>query len=96
MGAPTNRQPDRHTAIGRPDDRRCRGDVSTDGLALEERMSASEIVAPNDSERIREIAKEVVRLHTSGEKAKAKELAVERLLNDLNPPQPAPARPGHS
>ena len=74
MGAPTNRQPDRPTAIGRPDDRRCRGDVSTDGLALEERMSASEIVAPNDSERIREIAKEVVRLHTSGEKEKAKQL----------------------
>ena len=37
-------------------------------------MSASEIVAPNDSERIREIAKEVVRLHTSGEKEKAKQL----------------------
>ena len=75
MGAPTNRQPDDPTPIGRPDDRRRRGDVGTGGLALEERMSASEPLPEPISEITREIASEVVRLHTSGEKAKAKELA---------------------
>ena len=57
--------------------RRVRGGVGTDGLALEEPMSRIEHSPISISENIRERAREVVRLHESGEKARAKELGQE-------------------
>ena len=73
MGAPTHRQPVRPAEANRPDDHRVRG-VGTDGLALEEPMSGSDLIDVTISENIREIAREVVRLHTAREWAAAKQL----------------------
>lgn len=74
MGALTHRHLDRPAENVRPDDSRGRGGVGTGRSPLEDRMSTSEIVVTNDPENIRAIAREVVRLHTSNEKTKAKEL----------------------
>ena len=74
MGAPTHRQPVRPAEANRPDDRRDCASVGTNGPALEEPMSAREIIAPNHPDNIQAFAREIVRLHESGEKARAKEL----------------------
>ena len=74
MGAPTHRQPVRPAEANRPDDRWDCASVGTNGPALEEPMSGSEIIAPNHPENIQAFAREIVRLHESGEKVRAKEL----------------------
>ena len=74
MGAPTHRQPVRPAEANRPDDRRDCASVGTNGPALEEPMSAREIIAPNHPDNIQAFAREIVRLHESGEKVRAKEL----------------------
>ncbi len=74
MGAPTHRQPVRPAEANRPDDRWDCASVGTNGPALEEPMSAREIIAPNHPDNIQAFAREIVRLHESGEKVRAKEL----------------------
>jgi hypothetical protein len=71
MGAPTHRQPVRPAEANRPDDRRDCASVGTNGPALEEPMSGSDLITI--SENIRETAREVVRLHAAREWAAAKQ-----------------------